>query len=218
MFIDKNMPFWYDLIWLYLKEGKYELRHFIFNQLQIDANLFVQHNVKELCLQKMKYLPFTEREKIFQKVNSKFEQEVLQITRDYKLFYPMTPEQVRDCALNHHIHFGGHTHTHTILSVPGNKDAELDLRTNKDMIEKIAGKPCVFFAYPNGSAEDFFAEHKKILKVLGYQAAFSLTQRRCNPKLDPMEISRFNISPEDTLPALKYRFSGMSNILKNTNA
>ena len=124
------------------------------------------------------------------------------------MFYSITKEQLIKLA-QQGIVFGGHTHTHTILSSMPFPKAKEDIITNKRILEKLIDKPCSFFAYPNGRACDFKNEHKKILRTAGYNAAFSLTQKRSYIQKDLLDISRININPEDTISSLSFHCTGI---------
>jgi peptidoglycan/xylan/chitin deacetylase (PgdA/CDA1 family) len=69
--------------------------------------------------------------------------------------------------------FGGHTHTHPILSQVGAREAEEEIRLCRDRIRDETGQVPRYFAYPNGRAQDFSEETKGILRRCGFELAFS---------------------------------------------
>jgi peptidoglycan/xylan/chitin deacetylase (PgdA/CDA1 family) len=69
--------------------------------------------------------------------------------------------------------YGGHTHTHPILSQVGAREAEEEIRSCRDRIRAETGQAPRYFAYPNGRAQDFTEETKGILQRCGFELAFS---------------------------------------------
>jgi len=55
-----------------------------------------------------------------------------------------------------------------------------------------------------------------MLKQAGFTAAFSLTQERSLPLAEPMNISRFNVAPEDTIRSLMFRWIGIHSMIPFT--
>jgi peptidoglycan/xylan/chitin deacetylase (PgdA/CDA1 family) len=121
----------------------------------------------------------------------------------------MTPAQIHQLKARG-VQFGGHTHSHTVLSTLSPSQAEWDIRKGKEGLESLLGVNCELFAYPNGGKRDFDEGHREILKKLGFKGAFSLTQERTDPRSDPMCISRINVSPEDTIDSLSIRCAGLT--------
>ncbi len=71
------------------------------------------------------------------------------------------------------MHFGAHTHTHTILSVLSEPEAAEEIRKSQEVLEKKLGRECKWFAYPNGRLHDFSAEHKRQLQDAGFVGALT---------------------------------------------
>jgi peptidoglycan/xylan/chitin deacetylase (PgdA/CDA1 family) len=69
--------------------------------------------------------------------------------------------------------YGGHTHTHPILSQVGVREAEEEIRLCRDRIGDETGQVPRYFAYPNGRAQDFTEDTKGILRRCGFELAFS---------------------------------------------
>jgi len=71
------------------------------------------------------------------------------------------------------ITFGAHTHSHSILSqlLPGEQQDEIlgSLRS----VEQLTGEVCRFFAYPNGSPNDYDRSSIALLESSSVQAAVS---------------------------------------------
>ena len=86
--------------------------------------------------------------------------------------------------------YGGHTHTHPILSQVDGERAEREIRVSHERITAETGAAPRYFAYPNGRAEDFSEETKAILRRCGYELAFSTIEGLHAPGMDRYAIRR----------------------------
>jgi peptidoglycan/xylan/chitin deacetylase (PgdA/CDA1 family) len=86
--------------------------------------------------------------------------------------------------------YGGHTHTHPILSQVGPERAEREIRLSHERIAAETGVPPRWFAYPNGRAQDFTEETKAILRRCGYDLAFSTIEGLHAPDMDRYAVRR----------------------------
>ncbi len=88
--------------------------------------------------------------------------------------------------------FGGHSHTHTILSRLDAGQLEAELRQCRDRLEAEIGRAPRFFAYPNGKAEDFDDSAKAALRRHGFETAFTTLEGTNGPATDWMAVRRFS--------------------------
>jgi len=86
--------------------------------------------------------------------------------------------------------FGGHTHTHPILSRLSHADAEREIRTCRDRIAAETGRAPTAFAYPNGRPSDYTRETKEIVRSAGFSLAFSMTEGIAGAESDWLAIRR----------------------------
>lgn len=86
--------------------------------------------------------------------------------------------------------YGGHTHTHPILSRVEPSVAEWEIRKCRDRIREETGESPRYFAYPNGRAQDFTEETKNILQREGFELAFSTVEGIQRRGMDPFAILR----------------------------
>lgn len=86
--------------------------------------------------------------------------------------------------------WGGHSHTHPILSRLGDEELEAEVRTCRDRIEAETGVAPRCFAYPNGRAEDFDERARDALRRHGFALAFSTRQGIIGPGDDPLALRR----------------------------
>lgn len=205
--VEERQPFWFDLVWYSVRQADRE------NLSWLEGRLGLQRAPAGQCLAALKRMPPEERSEIVQEIKTRVSA-VQQAEQDViSMFYPLTVEQMRELVARGTT-FGGHTHTHTILSSMADHVAEADIKENKTRLERIVKRPVDFFAYPNGGIEDFAAQHKAILRRSGYKAAFSLTQARTLVNRDVMEISRINVAPEDSTRSLLFRCTGVTPAIK----
>jgi len=86
--------------------------------------------------------------------------------------------------------YGGHSHTHPILSRLDRARAEWEIRTCHDRIAAETGKAPTFFAYPNGRPSDYTPETQQILRAQGFTVAFSTSEGIAGADSDWMAVKR----------------------------
>jgi peptidoglycan/xylan/chitin deacetylase (PgdA/CDA1 family) len=86
--------------------------------------------------------------------------------------------------------YGGHTHSHCILTRLDREGAAREIRTCRDRIAAETGRAPTFFAYPNGTAADFTAETQAILREHGFSVAFSSIDGIAGADTDWMAVRR----------------------------
>lgn len=86
--------------------------------------------------------------------------------------------------------YGGHTHTHPILSQVDTQTAEREIRSCQERIAWETGAAPRYFAYPNGRAQDFSDATKAILKRRGFELAFSTLEGLHEPGMDRYAVRR----------------------------
>src|SRR5688572_19054267 len=105
--------------------------------------------------------------------------------------------------------YGGHTHTHPILSRLDRDAAEREIRTCRDRIADETGRAPTLFAYPNGRAADFTAETKDLLRRSGFQVAFSTIEGIAGTDTDWMAVKRLPGAGHD-VPDFVWTASGLA--------
>lgn len=98
--------------------------------------------------------------------------------------------------------FGAHTARHTILSNVDLATARREVIESRDRIESELGTSVTAFAYPNGGAGDFSAEHVGMLADEGFSAAFTLMAGPVSLREatgSPLTIGRIFVGHGDTL-------------------
>lgn len=87
---------------------------------------------------------------------------------------------------------GAHTASHPILASLPDERARSDIVRGKDWLERAIGEPVRFFAFPNGSpGRDYRAAHVRMVRELGFEAAFSTAIGTADARCDLFQIPRF---------------------------
>jgi peptidoglycan/xylan/chitin deacetylase (PgdA/CDA1 family) len=217
-YVEEQRPFWFDLFWLFAKQFTADnIDDFlkVFNEVG-QQNQSVRQTLAKF-MNKMKRMQPNNRDEIVADIIISMKDKLKNNSNILEHFYCMDAKTIKKLSDSGTI-FGGHTHTHTILTALSNSEAEKEIRLNKKKIEKLLGVPCNFFAYPNGSKTDFNNNHKKTLISEGYKVSFSLTHGRSNVSYDTMEIARINVVPEDSVKSLLFRCAGMASIMNKVKS
>lgn len=112
---------------------------------------------------------------------------------------------------NDGLEFGGHTHTHPILTQLSLPEAQGEIATSQRILSAELGHPARAFAYPNGSASDFSREREDDVQRAGFSIGFSLepgpttldeVQKR------PAAVRRLYVGKHDIVPRLLLKCIG----------
>ena len=94
------------------------------------------------------------------------------------------------------IEFGAHTHNHAILSQLSDKERYNEVRQSIDAVYELTGRPCRYFAYPNGRAEDYNIETIRDLETCGIQIGVTTISGPNNRMTPAMELRRYGIGAD----------------------
>lgn len=86
--------------------------------------------------------------------------------------------------------FGGHTHTHPIMSQLEYKSLENEIITCRERMIKELGTEPTSFAYPNGEARDYNQDCKDVLTRNGFKTAFTTIEGINTNSTDLLELRR----------------------------
>jgi peptidoglycan/xylan/chitin deacetylase (PgdA/CDA1 family) len=86
--------------------------------------------------------------------------------------------------------YGGHTHTHVIMSQIDEGTLDREIRVCRDRLQSETGVAPNLFAYPNGRRRDFNDAAKKSLARHGFRIAFSSIEGIADATTDWMEVPR----------------------------
>jgi peptidoglycan/xylan/chitin deacetylase (PgdA/CDA1 family) len=105
--------------------------------------------------------------------------------------------------------YGGHTHSHCILSRVDRESAAHEVRTCRDRIAAETGSVPTFFAYPNGTLADFTPETQEVLREHGFSVAFSSIDGIAGATTDWMAVRRLPGLDGDA-PAFAWLAAGLA--------
>jgi peptidoglycan/xylan/chitin deacetylase (PgdA/CDA1 family) len=101
--------------------------------------------------------------------------------------------------------YGGHLHTHPLVSRIGLERLDQEIRTCKERIAAETGAAPLTFAYPDG---DVIAPAKPLLKKHGFDLAFTIREGIVDAGTDWLDILRYPGPP--TLGRLAWRLAQVS--------
>lgn len=103
----------------------------------------------------------------------------------------MTSQQVRELR-RLGMSIGGHTVTHPILTKVTPEVAYREIADGRAALEELVREPVRVFAYPNGKpVQDYDANHVRMVREMGFDAAVSTAQGVSREKSDRYQLSRF---------------------------
>ncbi len=112
----------------------------------------------------------------------------------------LTGAEIKKMSLSKSVVLGAHTHTHTPLSLLNYREQMEEIKTSKEIIERIIEKPVRHFSYPYGEKRDYNSDSLKSCKELGFQIVFSNFPSIIYQPVNNYELPRFlvrNWSLED---------------------
>jgi hypothetical protein len=86
--------------------------------------------------------------------------------------------------------YGGHTHTHPIMSQLEPAEQEREIAMCRRRIESETGIAPRYFAYPNGRAADFNDTSRELLRRHGFDLAFTTIEGINAGDVDPLALRR----------------------------
>jgi peptidoglycan/xylan/chitin deacetylase (PgdA/CDA1 family) len=95
------------------------------------------------------------------------------------------------------VEFGSHGHTHGDLTELSDDECERDLRTSKQALEDLLGRPASLLAYPRGLHD---ARVRRAAGRAGFSLAFT-TSKHLGP-VGPFAIPRVGLYAGDGIPSL----------------
>lgn len=123
-----------------------------------------------------------------------------QIKHDYNIpieLQPISKEGINQIANHSLFTVGGHSHSHVTLGLITENDQEVEIKKNKEILEKITGSVIKHFSYPFGGPDDYNNETIKILKGVGYDTAVTTIKNIYRLDDNLFSIPRFSIKNWD---------------------
>lgn len=102
----------------------------------------------------------------------------------------ITREELKRLADSPWITIGGHTVTHSMLSVESEDMQRWEFMESKHYLEEVIGCPVTVMSYPFGSRKDISEFTPNIAKSCGYRKAAVNWQGTCDVTTDPFRLPR----------------------------
>lgn len=106
-------------------------------------------------------------------------------------YHCLSSDQIRELSAHQLFTVGGHTVSHPMLSYYNEPIQHKEVLENKVLLEQITGKKIDLFAYPSGKYNELTI---KILKQLGFEAAFTTNAKKVKKYADPFTLGRFQVN------------------------
>jgi peptidoglycan/xylan/chitin deacetylase (PgdA/CDA1 family) len=103
----------------------------------------------------------------------------------------LSPEQIRTMQASGLIEFGAHTVNHVNLKNTSPEEAQREIMASKADVERLAGVPCLSFAYPFGR---YLPEHVDMVRAAGFTTAVTVRKDIARIDATPLEIPRISIN------------------------
>jgi peptidoglycan/xylan/chitin deacetylase (PgdA/CDA1 family) len=101
------------------------------------------------------------------------------------------------------IEFGAHTHRHAILTRLSDGERYSEIRQSINTVYKLTGRPCKYFAYPNGRVEDYNIETIRDLETCGIQIGVTTISGPNDIMTPVMELRRYGIGAHLSMAAFQ---------------
>lgn len=129
-------------------------------------------------------------------------------------YRPLMWAQAREMADSGLMDIGSHGHTHTIVTLLGEKASAQELALSKRLVEQNIAKPCDLFCYPNGDYDDFNAATSRYLIDAGYTCGLTTIAGFVHHGTDPYAMRRFGTDDRDSFESFRMTFSLGRNLLQ----
>ena len=107
---------------------------------------------------------------------------------------PLSWEEIKVMENEGLVSFGGHSASHTILSMLGENEAYSEMKDCKKTLDKHLNEDTKIWAYPNGSKVDFSSVHEKQLYDLGFNSGIlTMEPEFISGKSNINELGRFGV-------------------------
>jgi len=113
--------------------------------------------------------------------------------KDNSPFRMLSHEAITEMAASGLIEFGAHTHSHAILSRLSREEQFSEIKRSLDAIHELSGRPCRFFAYPNGLSQDYDAQSIARLEECGVRASVTAIAGPNGRTTPNMELRRYSV-------------------------
>ena len=114
--------------------------------------------------------------------------------------------EIRSISDNELFDIGSHTIKHARLTHLTDRDMEEELLVSRNILEDVTGKRCVSICYPDGSYD---SRVSAMASRCGYETGFTSVERSNRAGVNPLEMTRYNLSAGFSESELLCKASGM---------
>jgi peptidoglycan/xylan/chitin deacetylase (PgdA/CDA1 family) len=193
------------------KVGNYDLSHIGLGEISIGDAVSRFTAKKDLC-SKLKVFSNVSRLEAIKRLGLLLGTTIAR--RDRNFFTGMNWDDVRTLEGDGLVTLGAHTVNHPILTRLDQDQAQYEIAAPQGIIENQTGRKTDFFAYPNGTREDFNDDIKNIV-TQHYISAVSTIEGFNDAKTDRFELRRFGIGNDMPIWEFKLRLSGVIDLFKS---
>jgi len=118
-------------------------------------------------------------------------------------FRMLDTKSIRDLSDSGLVEFGAHTHTHAILSRLPPAQREQEITCSIREVERLTGRACRHFAYPNGGRHDYDGASVALLKALRMTSAVTTLPGPNAPGTDPFALRRYGVGAWTSMSRFK---------------
>ena len=117
------------------------------------------------------------------------------VTKDspYRMLDTQSIREMADSGL---IEFGAHTLNHAILSNLDRSEQQKEINDSVEAVSALSQRSCDFFAYPNGTPQDYNQDTLDVVQASEVKAALTTIEGTCNPKTHTSELRRFGVGAD----------------------
>ena len=113
----------------------------------------------------------------------------------------LTLDEVREMQ-DAGVAIGSHSYSHHVLTALGERECERDLRSSRELLEDLLGRPVPFLAYPRGFHDE---RVRRAAASAGFRASFTLPEHR--EPVGPHAVPRVGVYPGNDARSLRWKTS-----------
>lgn len=124
--------------------------------------------------------------------------------REYEVPDALTKEQIAE--MSRYVDFASHTRFHPVLTMTSNASCRDEIVASRAEVERLVGRPCRHFSYPNG---DYLDRELEFVREAGYASARTINVDFVDAETDPMQIPILGIRDDAPVAELSAATAGL---------
>jgi peptidoglycan/xylan/chitin deacetylase (PgdA/CDA1 family) len=147
----------------------------------------------------LKVMPHEER------VRRLEEEGTFTLTVEYPAEARMALSNAEIAEMRESVDFQSHTRFHPILTTCSDEDCVDEIAGSRVEVEKLVGKPCRHFSYPNG---DYTERELQLVRESGYRSARTINVGWTGPRSDPYQLKILGVDDRASVNQLAADLAG----------